>query len=67
MSKMDLDQLKRKGWHRYSPESFLDERPDPKGRYFHMGPNGQREDLSGVKILGQGVDTLRQIFTGRGS
>lgn len=48
---------------RYSLESFSRNEPDPKGRIF-VHHDGSRHDLSGVKILHFGVDTVRQLYKG---
>lgn len=48
---------------RFSLESLAHNQPDPKGRVF-VGPDGSIHDLTGVRLLHFGVDTVRQLYRG---
>ena len=52
-----------KRWERYSIESLIEDREDPRGRLF-LSPKGQR-NLSNIKLLHSGVDTVRQLYAGK--
>ncbi|WP_251978752.1 hypothetical protein [Salinicola avicenniae] len=50
-------------WERYSIESLIEDREDPKGRLF-LSPKGQKQ-LGHIKLLHAGVDTVRQLYAGK--
>ena len=52
----------RKRWNRFSAGSIYEGVEDAKGGLF-LSPLGQ-ENLSGVHVLHQGVDTIRQLYQG---
>ena len=52
----------RKTWERFSVESLSEGTSDDRGRLF-ISPLGQ-VDLSGVRLLRAGVDTIRQLYSG---
>lgn len=55
--------MARKDWERHSMNSLLTgDAGDKRGRLF-LSPLGQ-VDLSGVKFLHQGVDTVKQLYSG---
>lgn len=51
-----------KTWERYSIDSLTRGEQDPKGRLF-FGPSSQKQ-LSRIKLLHAGVDTVRQLYRG---
>lgn len=51
-----------KTWDRFSFDSLVEGRQDPRGRLFLSGL-GQR-NLSAVTLLHEGVDTIRQLYEG---
>ncbi|MBZ9567674.1 hypothetical protein [Modicisalibacter tunisiensis] len=50
-------------WERYSRESLQRGEQDARGTLF-ISPKGQRE-LDGIRLLNAGVDTVRQLYTGK--
>lgn len=49
-------------WDRYSVQSLMENKQDPNGRLF-LSELGQC-NLEGVRVLHQGLDTVKQLYTG---
>ncbi|MET0082674.1 MAG: hypothetical protein ABW079_06640 [Sedimenticola sp.] len=55
--------MKGKTWKRYSPKSLETNSEDEKGKLFVSGIG--MKDLSSVKVIGESVDTIRQLVKGK--